>query len=142
MPRMRNGTDDEFIHELFSEITYSEDNYDYTILHRKIIHVLGDKKMYFLKACDPTNPNQQLQLDATPENESKMTETNCLDVITKLWPNLTMSGTPVEFQNYIINNILGDVCDTRDGHMHDITFTSLGNSFKMTFEGVEFTKNN
>ena len=138
----RNGSNDEFAQELFAEVTYSEDNYDYTVLHRKVITKFGNKKIYFLKACDPTNPSKQLQLEATVENEAKLTETNCLDVITKLWPNITMTGDPVDFQNYVINEILTDVCDTREGYRHDIKFSSKGNVFKMSFEGVEFTKSN
>tara|TARA_B110000211_G_scaffold224968_1_gene276608 strand:- start:28 stop:453 length:426 start_codon:yes stop_codon:yes gene_type:complete len=136
----RNGTDEEFTHELFSEITYSKDNRDYTIIHRLVIARLGNKKLYFLRACDPTNPVKQFQLEASSENEAKLTATNSLDVLTKIWPHLTMTGTPNEFQNYIINSILKEVCDTRINKKNDVQFTCVGNSFKMIFDGVEFTK--
>ena len=136
----RNGTDEEFIHELFSEITYSKDNKDYTIVKRLVVAPLGNKKIYLLIACDPTNPTRKFQLEATSENESKMITTNCLDVITKLWPNISMTGTPMDFANYVFNEILYKICDTREGCKNRVQLNCSESSFKMTFDGVEFTK--
>tara|TARA_B110000211_G_scaffold106577_1_gene123740 strand:+ start:576 stop:998 length:423 start_codon:yes stop_codon:yes gene_type:complete len=140
MPVARDGTDEEFIHEVFAEITYSEDNKDYTIVKRLVVAPLGNKKIYFLTACDPTNPTQKFQLEATTENESKMIVTNCLDVITKLWPNLSMTGTPIEFQNYIFNEVLPQICDAHADCRNTVSFRCGDSSFKMIFDGVEFTK--
>tara|TARA_B110000977_G_C10996117_1_gene461929 strand:+ start:421 stop:843 length:423 start_codon:yes stop_codon:yes gene_type:complete len=136
----RIGTDEEFIHEVFAEITYSEDNKDYTIVKRLVVAPLGNKKIYLLVACDPTNPTQKFQLEATSENESKMITTNCLDVITKLWPNISMTGTPMDFTNYVFNEILYKICDTHEGCKNRVQLNCSGSSFKMTFDGVEFTK--
>ena len=69
-----------------------------------------------------------------------MTLTNCLDVITKLWPSLEKTGSALDFQNFVMNSILKEVCDWTNGCTNDVKFECNGNDFKMIFDGVEFTK--
>lgn len=136
----RNAVDaDGFKFKPKEEITYSEDNKDYTIYHTKVIPAIN-KKFYLLKACDPTNPVQKLQLDATSENEAKMTKTNCLDVLTKVWPNLEITGSGQDFLNYFDNNVMAPVCDFEDGHTHSVKLTATATTCTLIFDGVEFTK--
>tara|TARA_B110000211_G_C13848534_1_gene451164 strand:+ start:257 stop:670 length:414 start_codon:yes stop_codon:yes gene_type:complete len=137
MPLSVRGTDAEFKFKLGDEITYSVNNKDYTVMSRKVIARMN-LKIYLLRACDPTNETQQLQLNLT--DEDKMTITDCLSVFSKVWPNLTQTGTNEEFMNYILNNVLGKICDIKEGVSHAVTFENGSGPFKMTFEGVEFTK--
>ena len=133
-----SGTDADFKFKVGEEVTYSENGHDYTVLYRHV--VFGSQKIYLLRACDPNIPTQKLQLDVS--DESKLTLTDCLSVLTKLWPNLNReAGTSGQsFMNYILNNVLGRICDLTEGHSHAVKFNYPGNSFKMTFEGVEFVK--
>ena len=131
------GCDDEFKFKVGDEIIYSEDNYDYTIV-RRIKHMVGGCKcLYQLKACDPTNPRRTLQI--TIEEEDKMTLTNVIDVLTKLWPNLEMTSSS-QMQSLVMNKILGLICSPTDVS-HSVEFKSAENSFTLVFEGIEFTKN-
>jgi len=132
-----NGTDAEFNFKVGDEFTYSENNKDYTIMYRKVIP-RANMKIYLAKACDPTNETQQLQINL--EDESKMTVTDCLSILAKIWPNLTRTGTGEEFMNYILNNILGRICDLTEDKTHTLHFDHTNDSFKMIFDGVEFTK--
>tara|TARA_B110000971_G_C19731392_1_gene373211 strand:+ start:80 stop:493 length:414 start_codon:yes stop_codon:yes gene_type:complete len=132
-----HGTDEEFKFKLGDEFTYSEDNKDYTVMDRRVIPKLN-MKIYLTRACDPASEKQQLHINL--EDESKMTATTPLDVLNKLWPNLTRTVSGEEFMNYILNNILSRVCDLHEGVTHDIKFEHETDSFKMTFDGIEFTK--
>jgi len=134
------GTDAEFKFKLGDEITYSEDGKDYTVLFRHVI-AAANMKIYLLRACDPSSTTQQLQLNLT--DEPKMTLTDCLSVLTKIWPNLERKRGEdgQQFMNYILNNVLGRVCDIHEGEAHNVSFEHPDNSFKMIFDGVEFIKN-
>lgn len=134
------GTDAEFKFKLGDEITYSEDGKDYTVLRRHVV-AAANMKIYLLRACDPTSATQQLQLNLS--DESKMTLTDCLSVLTKLWSNLERKRgeNGQQFMNYILNDVLGRVCDIHEDNKHDVSFEYPGNSFKMIFDGVEFIKN-
>ena len=46
MSAIINGTDDDFTFKQYSEITYSENNLDYTIVRRVIVPMLGNKKLF------------------------------------------------------------------------------------------------
>ena len=137
MPNSRTGTDDEFKFKTGDEIIWSDDNKDYTIV-RRMVSERFNLKCYLCYACDPTNPNQKLQINVS--DEFKMTETNCLSVLTKVWPNLIKTGTGVEFMNYVINEVISKVCDSHEKCTNNIEFHTDGDSFQMIFDGIEFTK--
>ena len=119
-----------------NEITFADDNKDYTILRRIKVNI-NNSCIYQLKACDPTNPTQLLQINVTDEN--KMTKTTCLDVITKMWDNLPYESNN-KLKNYLINNVLGDICEGECSHNMSIKTTT--NSITLTIDGVEFKKTN
>ena len=138
MPICCEGRDDEFSFNIGDEITYSVDNKDYTII-RRLKYMVGECQcMYQVKACDPTNVTRTLQISKT--DEDKMTITNCLDVLTKIWPNLEMRSAN-QFHSLIMNDILGSICDLTDGQTHTIKYKKDPNKYTLTFDGIEFTKN-
>ena len=132
-----DGTDEEFNFKVGDEFTYSEDNKDYTVMYRKVI-ARANMKIYLARACDPTNETKQLQINLA--DEGKMTATSPLNVLNKLWPNLTRTGTGEEFMNYVLNEVLNKVCDIHEGVTHQLHFEHSTDNFKMIFDGVEFTK--
>ena len=133
MPLCCDGCDDQFNFQCGDEITFSDDNQDYSILRRII--VLNNQYIYQLKACDPTNSTQLLQINSTDEN--KMTKTNCLDIITKMWDNLPYVNNNT-FKSLIFNKIMGGICESECTHNMKIYTTE--NSLTFTIDGVDFTK--
>ena len=131
------GTDADFKFKLGDEIIWADDDRDYTIMMRTVVP-RANLKIYLCAACDPTNPKQQLQLNVA--DESKMTLTNCLSVLTKVWPNLTRTGEGKDFMNYVLNSVIYKVCDSHDNCRNNVKFSWTPESFTMIFDGIEFTK--
>lgn len=130
-----NGTDEDFNFCIGNEITYSEDNKDYTIV-RRVKYCLGEcKKVYYVIACDPTNPNKSLQID----DESKMTKTDCLSVITKLWDNLEYTNNG-DFHTLIMNKVIGRLCDPTCEEKLNIKVEFNNECYKLIANGIEFCK--
>ena len=61
--KWEDGVDADFTFEFGDEVTYSEDNKDYTVVKR--INITGMGKYYLTRACDPANPVQQLNVKVT-----------------------------------------------------------------------------
>lgn len=133
----RHGRDDEFKFKIGDEFIWSKDNKDYTIVGR-VVNESWNVKCYMTTACDPTNPVQNLKIEYS--DEDKMTETNCLSVLTKVWPNLIKTGNGEQFMNYILKEVIGKVCDSHEDCTNNIQFHTEGDLFQMTFDGIEFTK--
>ena len=131
MPTNKFNQGDEFI--------YSEDNMDYTVVGITTIRFVN-KTYYLCHACDYTNPVQSLKLEIT--NEDKMTLTNCMDVLTKVWANITRDQPPSKFRDFVRNRLIGPICDYHAGTTHAVEFDTddIKDTFKMTFDGVEFIK--
>jgi len=131
----RQGTDEECQFKIGEEVTYSEDNMDYTIVGRLKMLIEDCKCFYQLRACDPNNPNQTLQIETT--NEDKFTLTNCIEVMTKLWPNLTYENNG-QFIT-LLTSLLGRICDG-NGVTHPLVFKEENGEFIFCLDGVEFKK--
>ena len=134
MPLCCEGSDDDFKFKCGDEITLSTNDKDYTIMRR--LNITNGAYLYQLKACDPTNPEQLLSLSTL--DEDKMTKTTCLDALTKLWDNLPYDNNNT-FHALILNNILGNICDTHT--QHSIETSATENSYCLKFDGISFTKN-
>tara|TARA_B110000211_G_C13956909_1_gene498737 strand:+ start:614 stop:1036 length:423 start_codon:yes stop_codon:yes gene_type:complete len=136
MPLWENGVDADFTYKLGDDLTYSDDNKDYSIIRR--IKLINNQKFYFLRACDEKNSLQLLKLNA--DDESKLTLTTCKAVLTKLWPtNVTYDGDYNKTKNYIMNSILGRVCDYHAGEKNKVKIYIDGNTVKLDFEGETFS---
>ena len=132
---MKHSHDNEVGFQVGDEITYSGNNKDYSIVNMMYPNS-KDNKIYQLLACDVTNETQQLQLNCCDEDKMKLT--NCLDVLTKAWPNLEYKSNG-EFTELLTKKVLSRICGVKK-LAHSINISSGGNSFKLIFDGVEFTK--
>ena len=134
MKLSREGTDEEFKFKQGDEVTYSIDNKDYSVMRR--IVMIDGRKIYQLYACDNNNPNQTIQV----QDEDTLTETDCHNVLEKIWPTLTFDGDFYKLHNYIINNILGRICDYNTHNDHKIETYIENDLFFLKFDGVVFSK--
>lgn len=128
------GCDEDFKFKIGDEFTYSEDNRDYTVEMRRKFMVGGCQCMYLASACDPTNPLRKLQISVA--DEDKMTLTNCLDVLTKLWPNLEYTDNN-SFRSLVFNDVLKGIIDN---DKHECRMENDACCFKLIFDGVVFSK--
>ena len=133
--KWEEGVDEDFTFIIGEEVTYSEDNKDYTILKRINIRNLG--KFYLARACDPSNPVQQLNINVN--DEGKLTKITPIDALQKLWPSLTYEGDFHKTENYIRNVILRQIVDLHSNVSHKVKFYAEGDSFKMDFDDTIFT---
>ena len=136
--KWESGLDADFTFGIGDEVTYSEDNKDYTVLKR--LNITGMGKYYLTRACDPANPVQQLNVKV--EDESKLTKASCLSALTKVLATLTYDGNFHKTENYIRNTILNRICDLHETVTHNIKFYVEGDSFKMDFDESTLTLNN
>ena len=133
--KWENGVDADFTFESGDEVTYSEDNKDYTVLKTININAMG--KYYLTRACDPANPKQQLNVKL--EDESKLTKTDCISALTKVWTTLTYDGNFSKTESYIRNTLLNRICDFHETVTHNVTFYAEGDTFKMDFDETTLT---
>lgn len=132
----KNGTDEEFTHQLGKDCYYnaagdtpSDSDPVYRIISRIVVLVDDERKYFVLKAVDPNNTVQQFELPLEDKNKLKVID--CVAAIDSVWKNVAFDGNMNKTINYLRNEVFSR-CDIHD---RNVKFSIDGDTFKMDFDG-------